>query len=473
MLVLTLAASRLAALDIPSYQAGDRVQEDIVTPFPLRVVDAKASETLKQREAARVQLIARFRTAAASEAEAAFRAVFDETRTNFLNHLEVYFKKRRLQPEQIASPEFALLRTTFQGSNELYPVSPKLAAAWAKGTRGRDFLVAASERLRSAMQQPIRESGAPVAFRGNRTRLMNVKSLDEVLPPESLANRGRVTSRTNVLSMAVARQQFIRTAGDLGQAEAQFVSNFLKPNCDYDVALTEKVQICVMEDMWALAEFQPGDTVARKGQVVDEVTLSALNSLRKELEREALKQSAQLSSQAIARAQQELQWLWIGCGIVGAGFVVVTIQWWRRRREASLLPALIGQNSSEAAIWQQRAIEAEQRVERAQLALRAGVMTQVSTTLTGQLVQDLAVQRKDLIEAQRAAATEMKALEKRLDDLQSPLQERLRAYESRIQELETELAAKDEQNRELIKAKIAMARKQLDSERAKSGVSMN
>ena len=56
-------------------------------------------------------------------------------------------------------------------------------------------------------------------------------------------------------------------------------------------------------------------------------------------------------------------------------------------------------------------------------------------------------------------------MERRLNELHAPLQERLRVYETRIADLEKALAAKGEENRELIKAKIEMMRKQLETER--------
>ncbi len=57
--------------------------------------------------------------------------------------------------------------------------------------------------------------------------------------------------------------------------------------------------------------------------------------------------------------------------------------------------------------------------------------------------------------------------------MQAPLQERLAAYENRIQELEKELSARTEENRELLKLKIDMLRQQLEEERAGRRVNFN
>jgi SMC interacting uncharacterized protein involved in chromosome segregation len=89
------------------------------------------------------------------------------------------------------------------------------------------------------------------------------------------------------------------------------------------------------------------------------------------------------------------------------------------------------------------------------------------------VVQELAAQRRELLRAQENAALELVAMIRRLDSLQAPLQDRLRAYESRIQELEKELAARAEENHELLKLKIEMLRRQLETERVRNRMEFN
>ena len=67
----------------------------------------------------------------------------------------------------------------------------------------------------------------------------------------------------------------------------------------------------------------------------------------------------------------------------------------------------------------------------------------------------------------------MTEMERRLDELHAPLQDRLRAYEQWVAELEKSLAAKDQENRELIKAKIHFTRQQLAAARARNPVELN
>jgi len=120
---------------------------------------------------------------------------------------------------------------------------------------------------------------------------------------------------------------------------------------------------------------------------------------------------------------------------------------------------------TEAAVWRQRALEAERRAEQAQAATRANLAPHLAQVLKETVVQELATQRRELLKAQEEAALEIAAMIHRFDSVQAPLQERLHSYEARIQELEKELTALNEENRELLKLKIDMIRRQLEVER--------
>lgn len=89
------------------------------------------------------------------------------------------------------------------------------------------------------------------------------------------------------------------------------------------------------------------------------------------------------------------------------------------------------------------------------------------------VVQELAAQRRELLAAQQAAAAELTGLVHRLEAVQTPLLQRLRAYELRISELETELGEQSRENRELLKLKIEMLREQVQVERSRSRVNFN
>jgi NAD-dependent SIR2 family protein deacetylase len=130
-------------------------------------------------------------------------------------------------------------------------------------------------------------------------------------------------------------------------------------------------------------------------------------------------------------------------------------------------------NTVSDAEWRRRALEAEARAEQAQAALKASLAPQLAESLKEAVVQGLAAQRSELLKAQQGAAMEISELVHRLDELKAPIQERLHSYETRIHELERDLAERNEENRELLKLKIEMTRRQLEAERANSRVNFN
>jgi hypothetical protein len=89
------------------------------------------------------------------------------------------------------------------------------------------------------------------------------------------------------------------------------------------------------------------------------------------------------------------------------------------------------------------------------------------------VVQELAAQRRELLAAQQTASAELTQLVQRLESVQTPLLERLRAYEARIGELEKDLADQSKENRELLKLKIELLKEQVESERAAGRLNFN
>lgn len=104
---------------------------------------------------------------------------------------------------------------------------------------------------------------------------------------------------------------------------------------------------------------------------------------------------------------------------------------------------------------------------------QANIAPQLIEALKDAVVQELAAQRRELLAGQQAAAAELTELARRLESAQTPLLERLRAYEQRVAELETELSEQSKENRELLKLKIDQLREQVEAERTRSRVKFN
>ncbi len=164
------------------------------------------------------------------------------------------------------------------------------------------------------------------------------------------------------------------------------------------------------------------------------------------------------------------------CGVDGTAVAneIIAIVLKAQPSPLILRPRLLTQQSPAAEVtpvnaevetWRKRAFDAERRADQAQAAARASLAPHLAQMLKETVVQELAMQRRELLKAQEEAALEIAAMIRRFDSVQAPLQERLRSYETRIQELEKELSALNEENRELLKLKIEMIRHQLEVER--------
>jgi len=102
-------------------------------------------------------------------------------------------------------------------------------------------------------------------------------------------------------------------------------------------------------------------------------------------------------------------------------------------------------------------------------SVQASLAPQLVDALKDAVVQELAAQRRQLLAAQQAAAAELTELARRLEAVQTPLFDRLRAYEQRIGELEKELGEQSKENRELLKLKIDLLREKIETERTGAG----
>jgi hypothetical protein len=105
--------------------------------------------------------------------------------------------------------------------------------------------------------------------------------------------------------------------------------------------------------------------------------------------------------------------------------------------------------------------------------LRTSLLPHLARWMMNELVQRLLSQRSEVLSGQQRAEREVAELAARLEEVHAPLEDRLRAYEQRIAELEAELAAKGEQNLDLIKAKIETTRKQMEGERSQERLDWN
>jgi len=489
------------AKDLADYRLGDQIEEDVIAPVPLMVVDPVATKALKDKEEYRIPAIFRYDRSALAAAEANLRDTFTLARSNFLFLVEDSFRSAQLDETQMESDLFQRVVDTFKRRSKTFPLSDAMAREWAGGSTVLPEQIALGARIHQAMEGLIRYDNLTNAPKlGSQVTLVPVRAMDETVTLEDVKTRGVTEFRTNLLTMSRARLALLENFSAADTEIAKFATRCLRENCFIEADLTRIARARHTDPLFVADNFQAGQVVARKGQMVDAKIMAALTALQEKIMAGRL--AAEVAHEREKAAQQQAQTAqirasnrWLVMGLIAAAGVLILVLSalaLRDRRETRLhstaLPGpesaqlraansvrLIGPSSEQTAgagtidSWQQRALAAERKVEEAHAAIRAGVMDQFKE----KLVSNLASQREEMLEIQKSAAAELAELDQRLNELHAPLQERLRVYETRITDLEKALIAKDQENRELIKAKIEMTRKHLETERSRNELQFN
>jgi hypothetical protein len=103
----------------------------------------------------------------------------------------------------------------------------------------------------------------------------------------------------------------------------------------------------------------------------------------------------------------------------------------------------------------------------AEAAMRAGLMSQLSQWLKQKLVRKLMVDRAQLLQAQEEAARKALKVDERLNRIERQIQQQNQAYERRIEDLNRQLLAAKEENRELIRYRIAQIKTEMEQARVR------
>jgi hypothetical protein len=126
-----------------------------------------------------------------------------------------------------------------------------------------------------------------------------------------------------------------------------------------------------------------------------------------------------------------------------------------------------GTTQTQAEALRRRALTAEQRAEHANAVIRKGLIPYLSQWLKQKVVRKLIADRAQLIETQQAAAHKVMAVEERLSRIEQQIQRQNDTYQARIETLTRELLTAKEENRELIRARIAQVKAEMEAARVR------
>jgi hypothetical protein len=362
------------------------------------------------------------------------------------------------------------------------------------------------------MKEPLQPDAVPAHFvYRKKVRIMPVTNANEKFTFKQAWRMGYVISMDKIPKISAVRTKFRHQFSEEQQPLAGALAQFLRPNCFPDVAITKEARDYSVRQVVVSDHFEVGQMIVHRGAEIDEKALAALTAMNlammpgtlnrqiaAEHERaqqehalaQTEQQQAQLAQKAVLVAQQQQQqaqadraqaqnqadkereqaaamreqaldtqqqaqrihtrdtWLMASLA-TGSILALLVLAWLLRQRRTSSTSMQL------------------RRMERVPAPASAELAPYLAQTLKEAVVQGLAAQRAELLEAQRLAATEIAELVHRLDALQAPMQDRIRTYQERIQELQKELAERTEENRELLKLKIEMMRRQIETERGR------
>jgi hypothetical protein len=445
-----LIADAFLCAAVPDYKLGDIAEEDVITPVALVVPHPEATDALKQNVAQQAPSIVRFTPHSAAAAETELRAAVNSAHVKFMTALQAALQDRAPGESDIGTPPFiAAIEYVLKDSASNLPLH-ELVPFWLRRESDEPLVEKLLKPVREAMADPIiSDSEADVPLPANQpVRLISVKSFTEPVTIDSFDSSGPTIAPAKLNGLWLA-QRMVETHFPPGLEHfGKFSATFVRPNSFYDPALTEIVRAKRMVGFAVNDTFEPAQIIVHKGQAVDRRALSALAVLREKSLIGTLQ--TKLDQEQTVAGQIESQTTWIATGLGVMALALLLILWRLRTRPlepyvpafsnpvlAGVQQAALPDGDPESA-WQSRALLAEGKVERAHAAIRSGALG----WMRDKIFRTMANQRAELLSSQQHAEVEMRELEQRLEQLQTPLQEKLTSYEKRIHELEEELATK-------------------------------
>jgi len=459
----------LPATDLAVGRNGGAADADVVTPMALDVVDAAATAALQSARARQIPAVFRSFPEATNVMTRDFLAAFAQARTNFLAELVDEFHSPTLDETTIAAADFGHLVTGFGVKHKNFPVPDKLAAEWARGDDGRAIREQLLAALQSAAWRVCPDTLPDGMVVGDTIRLVPVTTADQKLSPDTV-QQSPLVSAASLTTVANAQARFRREFPAGQQLFALALAAFLQPNCLPDAPFTELTRGTAVSQMVVVNHYDAGDTVVHRGDLMDAKTKAALAALNEKMRSSSSTAVAEIPRPtpppaapapaaptpilnppvaALKAGTRREAWIIALAGISSGALLLACWRVWRNKKRAPLSVP-----------------EIQSPLPVASHVFNAGLAPDVAQVLREMVVQELASQRRELLLVHQAATEEIAALVRRLDELQAPRQERQHAYEARIRTLETELAIRTAENRELLKLKIELTHRQLETELA-------
>lgn len=452
------------ASDFAAWPVGGTASEDVATPVALDVVDAGITAERRAEQERKIPAIFLRHSSVTNTMVVKVTEAFDNAHSKFVAGLQKTFHQSRLDETTIQSAAFGHFVDAFNAENDRFLITTEIARNWARGNPATDTRARLIDLLLKTTSRPVRADDTPDGFQlGDTVRLVPVHSSSDVVTVKDAEQGGEVCPLDRVTTVTRLRGLFRRNFSAPEQPFARQLATYIHPDCLLDVALTGKARQQGTAKIVFLNHYAAGQMIVRRGQVIDERIHAALVKLDQTTvpapAAPATTAAVQNKVQPVTtpvRLESNPQNVWFIAALAGGSVALLLglgILVLRRRGPGSNKVATIPVQNT--------------------VTLPAEIAPQIAQALKSAVVQELAAQRQELLKTQQTAAIEVLQLMQRLNELQAPWQERLAAYEKRIHELERELTLRTEENRELLKLKIELLRRQLEAERGNPRVNFN
>ncbi len=437
---LALQESSSPPLSAGSYLVGDIANTNLIASRKVSVVDRVETDAQREKQSDKIPLVFRFDPAVSDQAVGKLSTEFTFAREKFLDAIEASFKTRTLTTNDFREPRFNAALKLLPTETASFPVSKELAKAWALGDAKEEYLKELGQKLRAATDQFLRSEQLPPLPAGGSTQIRLVMGKDPQPSAEMLKQQSQFVRRTNTMMVWKARNVLLANFPREERAAAKFLTNLVTANCTFDAELTGRMRAEKTNTIWVVTPYEAGQVVVKAGEKIDVKAKAALDELN-------------VQKPTVATLPIKKNSLWALAGLCGIGAIAL---WLTSGNRAGRNPA----GATNVLVLPGGRMNDE---------LHAGLMPHLARGLMNRLVRGLITQRSDLIRTQETGTEQLMELEQRLDQISTRLQTRQTVYEQRIAELERELAAAEEENRELIRAKIREARQNLQWAKTQGG----
>lgn len=460
-----LTAESLDWVSPGKVRVGEVLAHDVRAPFDLELLNARETALARHAASANLPTVGVSVDEGADATTKAIQKSFEETRDRFVAEVAKVFHGYPIAHREANSSRFREFRLDFQRTNTGYPVGNLLALTWALDRDDTRLLAPILDTVEDVFDERLVVTGTDDEIQVAHGVLLVSGSPHSPGAEDRLFDSGRLVEPGGIVSVAIAREQLQADLEVTYRPVSAHVVGLLRPNVQLDKVLTDAFRDWRTQSIRVVDRFEAGEVILAAGQPVDaraqlaireiDARVPALSALPEVAPSGVVASHPGLPAQQGTRdSSRDIHVVFLGILAFSVVLLIVIFGVFTRRQGDG------GQISVAT-------------TETVTSAIPDGLAAQLAQELRDRVVQSLYSQREDLLRAEQSATLSVKQLEERLARLQPRILAKIQSFEKRIAELEYQLAQKESENQDLIRARIDEVRAKLDAELARHDIILN